>query len=163
VTINRSMRMKKHTLSFFAAGISLFLLWSCAALERGFVLPGEHPDPLPDNTRPICTDCHEPRDEFVAYEQYDHTVLFLNNHKPEASQHPEICSVCHMQQFCSDCHGVGIELKPSRRHPTDIFRRTPHRGDYLSRHRIEGRINPTSCFRCHGNPKTARTCVKCHG
>jgi hypothetical protein len=32
----------------------------------------------------------------------------------------------------------------------------------LTRHRIDGRINPTKCFRCHGAPKTARSCTPCH-
>jgi hypothetical protein len=25
----------------------------------------------------------------------------------------------------------------------------PHTGDYLSRHRIDGRLDPVSCRRCH--------------
>jgi hypothetical protein len=28
---------------------------------------------------------------------------------------------------------------------------------------MDGRINPISCFRCHGNPKSSRTCIRCHG
>jgi hypothetical protein len=71
--------------------------------------------------------------------------------------------MCHQQQFCDECHGVRVEEKPSAKNKTSTFRRTPHRGDYLSRHRIDGRVDPTSCFRCHGNPKTAETCAPCHG
>jgi hypothetical protein len=38
----------------------------------------------------------------------------------------------------------------------------PHRGDYVTRHRIDGRIDPTACFRCHGSPKRAKLCASCH-
>jgi hypothetical protein len=87
----------------------------------------------------------------------------MDNHRVPARQRPEICSMCHQQNFCNNCHGVTTELKPSERNQDKTFRRTPHRGDYLSRHRIDGRIDPTSCFRCHGNPKKSKTCVRCHG
>ena len=55
------------------------------------------------------------------------------------------------------------ELKPSLRNQSDTFRRMPHRGDFLTRHRIEGKIDPTSCFRCHGNPRASQVCAPCHG
>jgi hypothetical protein len=70
--------------------------------------------------------------------------------------------MCHQTSFCNDCHATRVELKPSERHKTETYRRMPHRGNYLARHRIDGRVDPTSCFRCHGNPKTARTCSPCH-
>ena len=34
-------------------------------------------------------------------------------------------------------------------------------GDYLSRHRIEGRIDPVSCLKCHGRQNNER-CKLCH-
>jgi hypothetical protein len=71
--------------------------------------------------------------------------------------------MCHKQSACDECHGVWVELKPSLKDQTSNYRRMPHRGDYLSRHAIDGRINPASCYRCHGNPETARTCRPCHG
>jgi hypothetical protein len=71
--------------------------------------------------------------------------------------------MCHQPSYCDTCHGVGVELKPSLKNQTRTNRRMPHRGDYLSRHRIDGRMDPVSCLRCHANRKTAKTCRPCHG
>jgi hypothetical protein len=71
--------------------------------------------------------------------------------------------MCHQQSFCNDCHATYVELKPSIKNQDATYRRSPHRGDWLSRHRIEGSLDPTSCIRCHRNPKTATTCAPCHG
>jgi len=49
----------------------------------------------------------------------------------------------------------------SRRRPllfkNEVSRVMPHRGDYTVTHRIDGRLDPGSCYRCHGN----RNDVKC--
>jgi hypothetical protein len=37
----------------------------------------------------------------------------------------------------------------------------PHRGDYITQHQIDGRINPAPCFRCHGRRNNER-CAECH-
>ncbi len=141
--------------------VTLFL-FACGALKNESFLPFQHPLVF-ENMVPICTDCHEDRTEKVNFKFYNHTSFFAKNHRLEAYQGMHVCSICHQQKHCNDCHGVGIELKPSLKNPIKTFRKTMHRGDYISRHRIDGRIDPTSCFRCHGNPKTAKTCVKCHG
>lgn len=126
--------------------------------------PPVHPSDVDlGKKRPICTECHDESDSGVVFRRFNHTVYFADNHRSLARQRPEICSMCHQQSSCNDCHGVSTELKLSLRRQTDTYRRTQHRGDYLSRHRIDGRIDPTSCFRCHGSPKTAKTCVRCHG
>ncbi len=142
----------------------LTLLGSCAALQSDFALPRQHPPEAELGGRnPVCTDCHEPRGDYLAYERFNHTAFFAGNHRQEAYQNERLCAMCHQEGFCNTCHATQVELKPSIRNQTDNFRRMPHRGDYLSRHRIDGRIDPTSCFRCHGSPKTAKTCVTCHG
>ena len=96
-------------------------------------------------------------------ERYVHTADFGKSHRPEATQGEAVCAMCHQTSFCNDCHATRVELKPSLKNQTETYRSMPHRGDYLSRHRIDGRVDPTSCFRCHGNPKSARTCANCHG
>jgi hypothetical protein len=125
-------------------------------------LPAQH-EALEQARMPDCTECHEERGDHVAYSRFVHTPFFIDNHRQEAYQQEQVCSMCHQTSFCNDCHASGIELKPSTKEQTDNFRRLPHRGDYLSRHRIDGRIDPSSCFRCHGNPKTSETCARCHG
>lgn len=139
------------------------LVVACSTAEHGFLVPAQHPPEaeLDLARRPVCTDCHDRRDK-LAYEEFDHTPFFSAGHRGVAARQGAVCSMCHQASFCSDCHATSVELKPTERRPTETFRGAPHRGDYLTRHKIEGRIDPTSCFRCHGNPKTTRTCAPCH-
>ncbi len=139
----------------------LALLVACTAMKSGYQVPPAHPEEL-GKGRPTCSECHEKSSENLNYERYNHTVFFMENHRLEAQQDEEVCTMCHQTSFCNDCHATRVELKPSERQKTDTYRRMPHRGNYLSRHRIDGRVDPTSCFRCHGNPKTAQTCAPCH-
>ena len=142
--------------------LTLLFVYACASKQgSGYVFPSIHPEEL-EPGRPVCSDCHEESDRIV-YSRFNHTVTFADNHRLLAYQYEQACNMCHQQRFCDDCHGVRLEEKPSDRNRTSTFRRTPHRGDYLARHRIDGRVDPTSCFRCHGNPKTAETCAPCHG
>ena len=46
------------------------------------------------------------------------------------------------ESFCSDCHAHREELKPSDKYKEYVTRDLPHRGDYLTQHQIDGRINP---------------------
>ncbi len=155
---------KRVSFLILCLALPLSLLTACVSLKGGLELPARHPAEaeLPPGP-PSCTDCHEARSEELAFERYNHTPYFMDNHRQQAYQSEQLCSICHQSSFCNNCHAVRVELKPSIRNQTDNDRRMPHRGDYLSRHRIDGRIDPTSCFRCHGNPKTSRTCVACHG
>ncbi|MBU1710489.1 MAG: cytochrome C [Proteobacteria bacterium] len=149
--------------TFIGVALSLLLLHACAALNTDYELPQQHPpDAEVGNRRPICTKCHDPIGEQIVFKQFDHTAYFAENHRQVAYQQSQVCFLCHQESSCNDCHGVRVELKPSLKNQTDNFRRTPHRGDYISRHRIDGRTDPSSCYRCHGNPKTSESCVRCH-
>ena len=146
---------------YFFVLIALVVI-SLAACATAYRLPAEHPEKL-ESARPTCTDCHDASDDNIDYGRFSHTINWGADHRMAAAQNEQVCAMCHQQSYCNDCHGVGIELKPSTKAPDDVIRQMPHRGDYLSRHRIDGRMNPTSCFRCHGNPKTSQTCAPCHG
>jgi len=139
-------------------------LAACAALDSGRDLPLRHMSEadLGDKLT-TCTNCHEARGEKLAFESFNHTATWGKNHNFQAAQNEAVCAMCHQTSYCNTCHANDVELKPSQRNAGDTFRQTPHRGDYLSRHRIDGRIDPTSCFRCHGNPKAAKNCARCHG
>lgn len=142
----------------------LGLLAACAALDGGRSLFFTHPSAADLGVKPkLCSDCHEGATEPIPFARFDHTPFFTDNHRFEAQQYEQTCRGCHQVSFCNDCHATRVELTPSVKNPTDNDRRMQHRGDYLSRHRIDGRMDPVSCFRCHGNPKTARTCASCHG
>jgi len=156
--------MPKRTIySLLISLLCLALLAACASLQGAKVFPAKHPEDLAPGKRPTCTGCHESRSESIDYARYDHTVFFADSHRQEAYRNEQLCAMCHATSFCNDCHATRVELKPSLRNQTDNFRQMPHRGDYLSRHVIDGRMDPTSCFRCHGNPKSAISCKSCHG
>lgn len=137
---------------------------ACTALKTSYQLPTTHP-PIFEmaEKRVFCVRCHGPRKGDFNFEKYNHTAYFTDNHRLLAYQDEQVCALCHAPSFCNDCHATRVELKPSLRHQTETDRRMQHRGDYLSRHRFDGRMDPSSCFRCHGNPKSSKTCRPCHG
>lgn len=153
--------------SWIRMGLILLLLSlaACAALDNGLEIPLRHLSAVDlDGQDPkMCTDCHDARGEKIAFGSFNHNSTWTQTHRQRAYQNEAICSMCHQTSFCNDCHATRVELKPSEKNPDKTSLNMPHRGDYLSRHRIDGRIDPTSCRRCHSNPKTSRTCAPCHG
>lgn len=105
---------------------------------------------------PVCSDCHS---DYRA--AMNHTLDFSTRHKFFAIQSKQACSVCHSESFCSDCHAHKEELKPSDKYKDSVERALPHRGDYLTQHKIDGRINPAACMKCHGRTNNER-CRACH-
>jgi hypothetical protein len=105
---------------------------------------------------PICSDCHTD-----ARGSLDHTSDFTARHRFYAEQQSRACTVCHKESFCSDCHAHKEELKPSDKYKDSPELALPHRGDYLNQHKIDGRINPASCMKCHGRSNNER-CIICH-
>ena len=140
-------------------------LAACSALKGGIEVPAQHPESLPKG-RPTCSaeDCHGNTNEGLPFSRFNHTPSFAEGgHRNEAYQQGKVCAMCHAQSFCNTCHVTSSELKPSDRDSTGTYRIYPHRGDYLTRHRIDARVDPMPCFRCHGNPKGAKLCAECHG
>ncbi len=157
--------LKKLLLPLAAVLVTLGVLGACATMESSYQLPVSHPSAADLDEQPVtCTNCHDPEENGnVPYERFVHGSFWADNHRQAAYQGERVCALCHQTSFCNDCHATNVELKPSLKNQTGTTRRMPHRGDYLSRHRIDGRVDPTSCFRCHGNPKSAKGCASCHG
>jgi len=124
-------------------------------------IPETHPVELTE--RPRCTECHTD-DTTVALKPigiFNHGSDWVSAHRFPAAQAQQLCSACHKTSFCLDCHAWKDELKPSDKYGESVDRWLPHRGDYLFQHRIDGKIDPTPCFRCHGRQNN-RTCKRCH-
>lgn len=134
----------------------------CASSAKPQVVPAVHPEELPTG-RPDCLECHEDEGSpaLKPYGSFAHTARFLREHGSYAAQTQELCAACHKADFCQACHATSEELKPSLRLGDRPDRPAPHRGDYLARHRIDGRLDPGSCVVCHGN-RSAATCRRCH-
>ncbi|MBW1710828.1 MAG: cytochrome C [Deltaproteobacteria bacterium] len=153
--------MKTILAIFITLCLIILVFLACAPLLVNYSIPVEHPAEV--SRGETCLDCHETESDTIVYERYSHNIYFSESHGQISSRDSRVCDMCHKQSFCNDCHVTSIGLKPSIKRQSETYRRMLHRGDYLSRHRIDGRIEPISCFRCHGNPKSSKTCVRCHG
>lgn len=124
-------------------------------------IPKSHPVELLE--APRCTECHtdESGAALKPINAFNHSPDWYRSHRFPAAQSSGLCEACHRPSFCIDCHAYKEELKPSGKHPDSPERWLPHRGDYLFQHRIDGRIDPASCFKCHGRQNN-RTCKRCH-
>lgn len=142
----------------------LVIAWLC--LSNGLFaeekrIPESHPIELQE--KPRCTECHTD-DTGVALKpisSFIHGNDWIRIHRFYAAQTSQLCSACHRTSFCLDCHAYKDELKPSEKYSGSTERWMPHRGDYLFQHRIDGKIDPLSCFRCHGRQNNW-VCKRCH-
>lgn len=154
---------KRSIFQIILSILAISLVIACASLRTSYQVPYQHPAEAQIKGRPVCTDCHETGEENLAHERFNHTPYFAEHHRIEARQNKQVCDMCHQESFCNDCHATWTELSPAVKLQAETYRRAPHRGNYASRHGIDGRMDPVSCYRCHGNPKTSKTCVPCHG
>jgi hypothetical protein len=133
-------------------GTVLCLLAAVGAYAQ---MPSVEKHPI-EVTEAVCSKCHPDK-----WGQMDHTSAWGAAHRYAASDSGQVCTVCHAQSFCADCHANKEEIKPGDKVKEEPWRTMPHRGDYISLHKIEGKINPAPCFRCHGRTNNER-CRVCH-
>jgi len=139
------------------------VLTACATmLSPEKSLPAAHPEALGEK-RVLCSECHEEQAKgaLKSMASFNHTPLFVSEHRLYAANSERLCSTCHATSFCNDCHATKNEVKPSQKLGNRPDRDLVHRGDYMTRHRIEGKIDPTGCYRCHGRANNEQ-CVSCH-
>ena len=87
-----------------------------------------------------------------------HLSGFRSRHSLEARASAGLCSTCHTEDFCVQCHnalGVGAGSNA----------RSPHPAGWVTasggQHGLEARIDPLSCASCHGGGGE-QLCVGCH-
>ncbi|MBJ6723791.1 cytochrome C [Geomesophilobacter sediminis] len=153
-------RVKLLSLLLIIAGA--LAISACAVVSKQASLPSWHPEQLGEG-RPDCTECHEEQIKAVGKpsQTFKHTTEFVRQHRLYASQDEKVCALCHKFSFCNACHANELEIKPSTFLGNRPDRELPHRGDYLTLHMIDGKADPTSCYRCHGRSNNER-CVSCH-
>ena len=134
----------------------------CSAVSQTPSVPPKHPEELPAG-RADCAECHSDLSTgaLKAYASFKHSIVFIREHAMYAAQGQNLCASCHGPSFCQACHARKDELKPNVKMGDRPDRMLPLRGDYIVQHRIDGRLDPGSCFRCHGNKNDAR-CRACH-
>lgn len=141
---------------------ALLTISACAMFSKEQSLPSWHPEALGEG-RPDCIECHEDQIKGLgkANATFKHTTEFIRQHRFYAVQDQKVCELCHRTSFCNTCHANELENKPSLMLGNRPDRELIHRGDYLSLHMIEGKADPTSCYRCHGRNNNEK-CVQCH-
>lgn len=115
-----------------------------------------------DFSREGCQRCHtnlvdnnrEPLSMFA------HTGDWLERHGAAAHGSVTVCAHCHTESTCAGCHARTNPMiaRVSLLNPTEVGRRTHHRGDWLARHSIEARLDPARCLSCHQESR----CLDCH-
>lgn len=154
--------MRRAFAANLQGAVLLALLFGCSAVSQTPSVPPKHPEDLPPG-RANCLECHEnvSTGALKPYGTFRHSRVFINSHGAYARQGQSLCSSCHAPVFCQTCHAGKEELKPNVKMGDRPDRMAPHRGDYLVAHRIDGRLDPGSCFRCHGNKNDVK-CKQCH-
>jgi len=146
--------MKRTATTALAAALlvsAAALFGACAGPKSTAIV---HPEKL--QGMPTCTSCHE-----ASYAAANHDARWMTAHGAVAVRDKRSCEMCHQESTCADCHSQKEEIKPSDKRPSRFDAATPHRGDYLSRHQVDGRLDPASCFSCHGR-KNEERCRVCH-
>lgn len=107
-----------------------------------------------------CAPCHERQDLVRSLPRtfLRHEGDFARHHGDEAVQSTALCRSCHEETDCNDCHDVTQGMTVERRRPEKVDRSFVHRGDFLARHGMEARSEPSRCVRCH----EPSTCDACH-
>lgn len=107
-----------------------------------------------------CTGCHRPGDlrALKPVSFLSHDGAWMKRHGDMAKAEGKMCATCHAQTACDACHEASRPVRAALVDPLALERRYPHRFDFLSRHALESRSQPGTCFTCH-----ARTeCDACH-
>jgi len=148
--------------SLWLAALFLLLCAGCSAVSDIPSVPPKHPEELAAR-RADCRECHDDvsTGALKPYATFRHSTVFIRQHSIYSSQGQNLCSACHAPSFCQTCHARKEELRPNVKMGDRPERDLPHRGDYIVLHQLDGRMDPGSCFRCHGNKNDAQ-CRACH-
>jgi hypothetical protein len=157
------MRLQMMILPVLALAGLLALLASCAQMQSIPGLPDSHPETLAIGQQVSCAECHEDQQKgtMKPFDAFSHSPSFVKNHRFYSASDDRLCSTCHKSSFCNDCHTNQTEMKPSLKYGNRPDRDLPHRGNFLTLHKIEGKLDPAGCYRCHGRSNNER-CITCH-
>lgn len=89
---------------------------------------------------------------------FTHKDNFLAEHAVFAKRSTQTCTQCHSQAYCNGCHSRNQSIKPSLQFPEKVKASFIHRGDWITAHRIEAKVEDGRCLKCH----SISECSKCH-
>jgi hypothetical protein len=157
------MRVLKAITPVLVLAATILALAACAQMQALPVTPAADHEALAQGQQVDCTECHEDaqKGSMKPITAFSHSRSFVKNHRFLAASDDRLCAACHKVSFCADCHTNQVEMKPSLKYGNRPDREMPHRGNYLTLHKIEGKLDPASCYRCHGRANNER-CLACH-
>ena len=130
------------------------------------------------SARDLCASCHSERScaachaaglapALPSHLRFDEVCLsglhragFRSRHADEARADPGVCTTCHGESTCIECH-QRTRVAPG------AGARSPHPPGFVSTargggaHGVEARIDPAACAGCHGGAGE-QLCVGCH-
>lgn len=128
------------------------------------------------SSRDLCTTCHTERScaachgvtapglpARLAFDRTDgpglHRAGFMSRHALEAKSQPGLCTSCHTENSCQECH--------TRQRTSSGSGRNPHPPGWIlagkggGDHGLAARMDPVSCASCHGGAGE-QLCIGCH-
>lgn len=119
------------------------------------------PEPARGQAKAACTTCHLTRVPGLMQTQFasghlvpprwlhdaGHGPDWIERHKRVAGNDSRLCSQCHTEKYCVDCHDGRV--RPRKVHPND----------WISMHPMAARQNSPNCTSCH---RQQSFCVGCH-
>lgn len=157
------MNLPRLSTLIFALFAMIVTLAACAQMSTMKSLPASHPEALAIGQQVDCSECHDNQQQGTLRQipLFSHSKSFVENHRLYVGRDSRFCSVCHKESFCADCHTNKVEMKPSTKYGYRPDREMPHRGNFMTMHKIEGKLDPASCYSCHGRANNER-CNTCH-
>jgi hypothetical protein len=124
---------------------------------------------------PTCFACHGHRDQWRTRDcDACHHDLVSENVKPDshivhegnwirehgvrAASTRDLCSTCHTETFCTNCHGKTVPALPWKLQPENPRFDRLHSGGFMTRHPDEAKATPGLCTTCHAES----FCRDCH-
>ena len=139
---------------------------SCERHHRLGLRPRQasHLPQLPHAQRPVghaglrWMSCGSARRDDAPESHVVHDGNFLREHGVQASAQGDLCTSCHTQRQCAECHGITVPTIPSRLDFDAPMRNTMHRANFMSVHDQQAAADPAACVVCHSE----LFCVDCH-
>jgi hypothetical protein len=107
-----------------------------------------------------CEQCHQRMTEWKdkPFAVFNHDGDFMGRHGQLARGEKVVCSHCHTDDKCAECHSTLQPTVPAERFAWDVSKPHVHRGDFKTRHAMEAGLDRMRCFSCH----ESRQCAECH-
>lgn len=107
-----------------------------------------------------CSPCHVRMEEETTRPESHvvHGRNFLERHGLHAAGSRDLCSTCHAESECAECHGTNVAALPVMLRFDEPRRAELHGAGFFARHSLEARIDPATCTSCHAADGSCRDC-----